>query len=415
VGGSKWTDRELEAVKKSGTHDEFMAIVPESVRSHNSWKAKRSDLRASHELEVEFSPWDAQRKALLKKINTLEARERNQESERDFISNCIVDAAGVAQATSIPKKVKVKGQRDKEEVAMLEFSDLQMGTAREPTRTAGLGYYDKDEFIVRLDKLAQSVIEIVEIQRKGGIKCDHLVINGLGDYVEGETVYPGQGFNVDADLIEQVFVLGEAVVQRLFLPLCEVFPTVEMFAVEGNHGNAGRFGSERTNWDLVCEMWWAARMQAQKNFKMYVSASPFCLYQQFEDLHLISHGSEVKSYNRIPFYGLERAHGRYMALTGQFIHFFHVGHHHNLADIDLMFGKDIINGSFTGGTEYSIGKMQKSNHPKQMFFGLNKNHQTWKYDIFLADIPRLQPDERGIFTPVMELPDFAGGQKERSS
>ncbi len=413
MSGRTWDADELEALKTIGTFDEWCARFPGTTRSYDSWRSKRTAMRREGEFEVEYSPWEDQRRALLKKIGTLEAKARKNQSERDFVSKCVMDAAGVAQAVSTPKKVSVSKSRSKEEVAMLELSDLQMGTAREPTRTAGLGYFDKEEFLVRLDKLAEAIVEIVGIQRKGGITINQLIINGLGDYVEGETVYPGQGFNVDADLIEQVFVLGEAVVQRLFLPLCEVFPSVEMFAVEGNHGTAGRFGSERTNWDLICMMWWAARMQQQKNFKMYVSASPFCLYQQFEDLHLISHGSEVKSYNRIPFYGLERAHGRYMALTGQFIHFFHVGHHHNLADIDLMFGKDIINGSFTGGTEYSIGKMQKSNHPKQMFFGLNKNHQTWKYDIFLADIPRLEPDERGIFTPLMELPDFAGGQ-ERS-
>ena len=144
-------------------------------------------------------------------------------------------------------------------------------------------------------------------------------------------------------------------------------------------------------------------MRDQTNFAMHISTSRFLAYQQFNAVHLLSHGSEVKSYQRIPFYGLERAHGRYMALLGKFINYLHVGHHHNLADIDLMFGKTIINGSFKGTTEYSVNKLQKGNQPKQLFFGLNEKKQTWKHDIELADIPVPQPDERGILTPTWDL------------
>jgi hypothetical protein len=395
-----WTPAERKALEASDSYEEFVELCPTTTRSKDAWRFKRKRTEVNRMIGDEG--WSEQKRAMMRELNVAHRRISKLQAYRDFMAESILAAAGMAQAVTIPPRVK-GARRHREEVAVLEFSDVHMGALVEPEHTAHLGVYSADEFRRRLDVLTEAIAEIVDIQRKGGVKVDKLLINGLGDFVEGEAIFPGQGYRTDADLTQQVFVLGEEVVQRFFMPMCEVFPQVELFTVDGNHGRGSKFGSSTTSWDFVAAMWWHARMRGQANFNMHISTSRFLAYQQFQAVHLLSHGSEVKAYQRIPFYGLERAHGRYMALLGRFIDYLHVGHHHNLADVDLMFGKDIINGSFKGTTEYSVDKLQKGNQPKQLFFGLNEKHQTWKYDIVLADMPVPQPDERGILTPTWDL------------
>lgn len=396
MAGDFWTpdeERDCQALSWRQFHEKY----PDRTKA--AYRFKRKSLTEVGEV---VTPLEEQVRILQKELDAHDRRARRREAERDFMAKAIRDAAGLARTVKAPKRTR-PARRNSEEVAVLEFSDLQMGQCSHAPRLANLGFYDRDAFVERLDRLRDAIEEIVGIQRKGGITINKLIINGLGDYVEGETIFPGQGLQVDANLVEQVFVLGEHVIQRFFLPMCELFPEVEMFGVPGNHGRSSKFGSDESNWDFVCMAWWHGRMRQQKNWSLFISRPPFLAYQVFDAIHLLAHGHEIRAYNQIPFYGLSRGHGNYMKLIGQFIHYMHVGHHHNLAEVDLMFGKDIMNGSFSGASEFSVGKLSRGNQPKQLFFGLNDKGQTWEYDIRLAEFERLEPDERGLLTPVWEF------------
>ena len=92
-----------------------------------------------------------------------------------------------------------------------------------------------------------------------------------------------------------------------------------------------------------------------------------------------------------------------MTLTGLPIHYLHHGHHHQPHLGDIHIGQIIGNGSFEGGSDYSVGDLITANIPKQFFCGINKKGITWEYQIRLADYPELKADEKTrIYTPIME-------------
>ena len=90
MAGKVWSDKEIEALKTAGSFPEWCAMFPGTERTYNSWRSKRTEMRIHGGLEVEYSPLEDQRRALLKKISNLERKARKKESERDFISRCII-------------------------------------------------------------------------------------------------------------------------------------------------------------------------------------------------------------------------------------------------------------------------------------------------------------------------------------
>jgi len=88
-------------------------------------------------------------------------------------------------------------------------------------------------------------------------------------------------------------------------------------------------------------------------------------------------------------------------LTGLFIDYLWIGHHHQAATIDASVGKKILNGSWTGADELSVTKMHAGNQPKQVLCGFNETRgMTWQFDIQLAPRRHLVADEAGIYTPI---------------
>src|SRR3546814_1010931 len=63
----------------------------------------------------------------------------------------------------------------------------------------------------------------------------------LGDMLEGVTVFPGQAYLIDSTLYTQLFTTVELLVDFLRY-LAAHFDTVEVYAVDGNHGRLGRRG-----------------------------------------------------------------------------------------------------------------------------------------------------------------------------
>lgn len=171
-------------------------------------------------------------------------------------------------------------------------------------------------------------------------------------------------------------------------------------------GNTGRPGTHhpRTNFDYFLYRLLQTRFADIKQLEFYIAECPIMLYTLPEApnwTHLITHGDEVNRYMGTPFYGIQRDHGKYTQMAGMNIHFWHSGHGHSGAKIDIPFGQQIVNGSFVGGSELSIFKMKTRNQPKQSLFGFNNTRGiTWQRDIQLEPHKKLEKSDQGIFTPV---------------
>ena len=239
----------------------------------------------------------------------------------------------------------------KPETAMLELSDLHIGEYLIKRDSANMEEYNYNIFLERLDKLTAGIMECVDIQRSK-IPINTIDINMMGDIVTGEDIYLGQGRSLDLPLVNQVFDGSEAIAERLIVPLLKFFNKVRIHAVWGNHGRGfGKPGTvhQRTNFDYIVYRTLKTRFANNPQVEYYIAECPIMLFSLPESpdwTHLISHGDEVGSWMGLPFYGMQRAHGKYGQMLGMNINFWHTGHTHNGAKIDIPYGQQIKNGCF---------------------------------------------------------------------
>jgi hypothetical protein len=74
--------------------------------------------------------------------------------------------------------------------------------------------------------------------------------------------------------------------------------------------------------------------------------------------------------------------------------------------IDIPYGERILNGTFFGGSPWTVKRLQVVTQPKQLLFGFNNRYgKTWEYSIRLADMVEVKASKNGIYTPIYDGPD----------
>lgn len=73
----------------------------------------------------------------------------------------------------------------------------------------------------------------------------------LGDIVEGEGIYPTQPHQIDSSVFRQATVDAPQIYGAQIRRLAEVFETVNVVAVIGNHGRLSRYANPESNMDRV--------------------------------------------------------------------------------------------------------------------------------------------------------------------
>ena len=191
-------------------------------------------------------------------------------------------------------------------------------------------------------------------------------------------------------------------------------------------GNCAPKGVEKhfVNWDYVMYKFIEKSMINYKNINFNLNKSWMQMATVQNKKFLLIHGDDIKSWGGLPFYGLQRAEGRYRSLLEQFktpneayaickpywdkcqknpddagaaleliqnimlysksFDYLVAGHYHIPATIPTgAGGKIILNGAFVGGDMYSLKNLQSAFPPVQKFFGVNKKGVTWQYDLEL--------------------------------
>jgi len=145
----------------------------------------------------------------------------------------------------IPKPPKDARKKDAE-IAIAILSDFQLAKVT-PT-------YNSAICEERVEVYADKVLRLTEIQR-----ADHPVkelrVWLLGDIVEGELIFPGQSFLIDASLYRQVTVDGPRILGNFLRRMLPHFEKINVVGVIGNHGSLGgrarRDYSPETNADRM--------------------------------------------------------------------------------------------------------------------------------------------------------------------
>lgn len=125
---------------------------------------------------------------------------------------------------------------------ILCLSDLHFG---EVIEVNGTEIFNID---IARDAFNSVIAQAILAPELSGYEVDEIVVLLAGDIVDGELIFPAQGYETDGDVYSQLKIAVEIIWAGL-LKLAEEFPSVSVYCVPGNHGRSSRLHSQMSNWD----------------------------------------------------------------------------------------------------------------------------------------------------------------------
>ena len=340
------------------------------------------------ELEAEakaFNPdqeiakrWETEKQALVKDADERKNRWlRKHVHERDLLKDMLTETLSQADPHIIevsPIKMPKTGGSVLSHVTLwFEFGDLQLGTCITSEELGGL---NKHNWIVWQDKLAvwkTWVKERIASYSKTHV-IDRVVINCLGDMVEGVDIFAGQAWQVDKDVVDQA-LYGANDTAAAFIEIFLTFPSIKFDVLEvfGNHGRIGRKGENpySCSMDKIYQRFVEIQIKAikeVKNCNWHQNEAWFYLVSIYGWNHLNLHGNQGISGlwgARPTINGLEKGVIRYAQMLQSQIHFVHAGHFHSEMQATFNMCQVLLNGSWVGTSTFSAQQMVAASPPMQ--------------------------------------------------
>jgi hypothetical protein len=306
----------------------------------------------------------------------------------EMVGDRIVEAVKAIPCLPVmkPKTASVpKGLKEEEMVLLL--SDVQAGTVVSAKESGGLGEFHTGTLIEEIDYLEQAIRSI----RRYHPNVRTLNVFWLGDIVEGETIFEGQGRVIDMNVVQQSIFCIEKFA-RFLNNLAGEFARLKNFGVIGNHGRIGKKGvhGPLSNFDYLVYRMLEKRFENHPTVTWDISESWWQLADVQTWTFLLTHGDKFGTATwGIPFYGTQRGKTRYRELFKQSnvpdFDYMCSAHHHQPAS----FQRNIMNGNWIGGSEMSLWDMQSGGAASQTLFGVVETYGlTWQREINLRPIRR---------------------------
>lgn len=412
--GTKWPTEQVvyftKRIKKDKVHPEDVyeemkkAFPKEFSRTYSAFRAKVKDtgIKYGHLLPKALKTSrlvltaskrvkeDTEKLKFQQKYRSLETKYKILAKEKT-LSDTVIQVLS-HELKALPKVDliwKAPELKTTKETAGLLLSDFHIGEVVNKEEVMGLGEYDFPIFVKRLKFLAES-IKSITIKKLRGYQINKLVIFMLGDMVSG-IIHDELKENAE-DIVFQV-LNGAYVTAQFILEMLGLFNEIEIEGVLGNHGRLTQkkhYKKRYTNWDFVFYQMLGMFLAGNDRVKCHFPKSPFLLRKIYDWGFLALHGDTIRSWMGIPWYGIQRAMWRLGDLLqgqGHKIHYRVLGHFHNTGELDRAPGEFFINGSVSGGSEYSLNSIFEFDRPTQIFFGVHEEiGATWRYHLRL-DLP----------------------------
>lgn len=282
-----------------------------------------------------------------------------------------------------PSAATLKGKT--RESAVLLASCWHIGETVNAQEMGGLNSYDFDVFCARLQHVVDTTLKFCG-HNMVGYEFEELHVIHTGDAVSG--IIHDELIETNCLNIVEQATIGALVTAQALRELCAKFPRVVFTGVVGNHGRTEKAkrwkGKAQVNWDFVFYNYLAALLRDQSNLTFNL---PLSFWAGIEirgyNFH-VSHGDTAKSWNGIPFYGLNREAGKWTeiaAVQSKVWHYFVRSHYHTSGNLQRPAGEMILNASLKGGDEYAMG-LSLFGAPIQTLFGVHERHgKTWQMSI----------------------------------
>jgi len=289
---------------------------------------------------------------------------------------------GARAAALVQPRVKVKPapkriRRGKPEVAVVHLTDWQAGKVSVS--------YNLDVLRKRIDQMVDKVMSLTDIQRAHHPVTECVLILG-GDMVEGLTVFPGQQYEVEAHLFEQMFTVAN-IIESTVHRLSGYFKSVHVVCEYGNHGRIGRKGDMpgSDNVDRMAYQIASERCSHLKNVTWQQSADWYQIATIGNYKMLVVHGDEIPSFGgQTPAYSILRkcnAWATFMDFDDAIM-----GHFHTPINLTMANGGRIwVTGSPESDNQYAKSFVAAVGKPSQrlMFVDPDKGRVTCEYVCWL--------------------------------
>ena len=280
-------------------------------------------------------------------------------------------ATGNASRTpAVPKK---DARKVKAEVALVHATDWQCGK-----KTIS---FDIATLSKRIETFAEKVLELTEIQRKHHPVKECVLMFG-GDMVEGVSIFPGQAYEIEAHLFEQLFEVTR-IMEQMVRTFSAYFEKVSIVCEYGNHGRLGRKGDmpNGDNIDRVSYKITSDRTKDLKNVTWQQSDDWYQMVNIGNYKALLVHGDEIGSYGGI----LRKVSSWSTGVVEPFSDCY-VGHFHTPTTLTMAnAGRIFVSGSPESHNEYARAYVGAVGKPSQRlhFIDPQKGRVTSEYTCWL--------------------------------
>ena len=276
------------------------------------------------------------------------------------------------------------------ETPILSLSDIHGTQIVLPERVQGLEDYNFHVTCKRAEVIVDSTISFL-FENMSNYIFEELWIFVKGDLTPGEIHGMTQHTEYRNDF-KNAMAVGELLAQMV-QDLLRYFKVIRMVAVPGNHGRRSRrkdYHGAHNNWDYLTMVYARARLLPYiEEGRLEISIPDtytvgVCVLGWN---HIINHGDDIRSWNSIPWYGIERKTRRMTALspaTGIMPHYFWFGHFHQDAQQQHPAGETFINGKWLATDEFAVEAMAGYSEPRQWLVGVHKNRGvSWRVPLQL--------------------------------
>ena len=328
--------------------------------------------------EVEQLQTIDQLRQALKRSNELNIRLKHKTGE---LVAAVHQAAKDAALATPPVKVKPPAKdtrKGKAEVALIHCTDWQLGK-----KTVS---YGKQTCAQRIEQFIDKSLHITNIQRKHHPVRDCVLFLG-GDMVEGLGIFPGQAWEVDALLYEQLFTTSHIIAQTI-TTLAANFESVRVVCEYGNHGRIGRKG-EMPGGDNVDRIAYEiAKHKVGHLVKDWQASDSWYQIAKIGNYKaLLVHGDEIKSFGgNTPAFGILRKVNAWAGGVIEDFHDYYMGHWHTPMSLTMSNGGRIfVTGSPESHNEYAREFVAATGIPSQRlhFIDPDKGRVAAEYVVWL--------------------------------
>ena len=360
-----WTEERIKLLLSCETEEELQLAFPNhKLSTLQRYQRQYGNGDARHpkaDGKVE-SAKDRQISRLRDEVKHLRRLYKTQTKEAagtEALVNAIFEVVPTLESVRVPKAAKVSGSIEEEELILL-LSDLHFGEVVDEAETGGISVFNMDIAKRRFDYTIDKAIAIAKEKQKG-FHYRKISVFLLGDLVSG-IIHDELKQHDEVGIVKQIMFATDVIVAGI-LKLCQVFESVHVASVVGNHGRVSEKyyfkGKANNNFDyLVAKT--AEKMTAnQSNLTWSVPESFWSMETVCNDTFFLTHGDFIRSWAGIPWYGLSRAYLKWRTLAADYgISFDHmaIGHFHNPNIFTMVRGMMFVNGSLKGGGPKGDGR-----------------------------------------------------------